>query len=118
MSLHRTIKNEVERIKSVLDIRDSNAISTMEALEWVLSLIGDEKDLYIPTLEDLVPVIKSEYSNDIETLYDVGLWSFSDASDADLSEIEHGIVANQSWRKFLLTQHEPPAIPMEDGEDA
>lgn len=118
MSLHRTIQNKLESILHNIDVRDSNAITAVETLDWVLSLIGDDKDLYIPTVDELVPVIKSEYSNTVESLYDVGLWSFSDVSDANLSDLEHGIVAHQSWRKFLLSQYEPPVIPMEDGEDA
>jgi len=118
MSIYKTIQKEVDSIKQGLDIRDRSAIDRMEALEWVLSLLGDEKELYIPNLADLPAVEQTEFSSDIETIYRVGPWSLSTESDWDIEDVEQTIRSYQSWRKFILSQNDPPAIPQEDGEDA
>jgi hypothetical protein len=119
MSVYKVIQKEIDSIKQGLDIHDRSAVDRMDALEWVLALLGDEKDLYIPNLVDLPEVeLKPEFSSEIETFYQVGPWSLSTDSDWDVEDAEQTIRSYQSWRRFILTQNEPPVIPQEDGEDA
>ena len=118
MSIYKTIQKEVDSIKQGLDIMDRSAVDRLEALEWVLSLFGDEKDLYIPQPTELPEVEQTEFSSEVETIYMVGPWSLSTESDWDIEDVEQTIRSYQSWRKFILSQNDPPVIPLEDGEDA
>jgi uncharacterized membrane protein YdfJ with MMPL/SSD domain len=116
MKLYDTIQKEVDRIKSVLDIRDSNAISTMEALQWVLTLMEDDKQMYYPTKAEL-PLVTAHNTEDIID-YTVGDMVFEEEFDENVEDIESTIRAYQAWRLFLLNDKQPQPPNLDEAEDA
>lgn len=116
MKIYETIQAEVDRIKSLLDIRDTNAISTMEALEWALSVMEPEKELYHPSKAELPPVVA--YNSGPIQDYTVGSMSFEVDLDEDVEEIEAYIRSLQAWRLFLLNNKFPEPPNPEEAEDA
>jgi hypothetical protein len=119
MKLYETVKNEVDRIKSVLDIRDSNAISTMEALEWVLTLLKEDKELYHTTKSDLPLVTPFNLNYEHEPRdYMAGDHCFEVGFDESVEDIESSIRAFQAWRLFLLNDKQPQPPNLDEAEDA
>lgn len=119
MKLYETIRNEVDRIKSVLDIRDSNAISTMEALEWVLSLMEEDRQLYYPTKDELPTVtVFNNGDGDEPRDYMVGDMCFEAEFDEDVQYVESSIREFQAWRLFLMNDKQPQPPNLDEAEDA